>query len=428
MMYLYNALLYLVVPLLLARLLWRGIRVRGYWQRVEERLGYIASLPQGRLVWIHAVSVGEVQAALPLVQAVRKSFPRLPILITTTTPTGSQRVLSLFADQVYHSYTPYDLPGAIARFLRRAQPRLVVVMETELWPNLFLAVQRAGIPLVLANARMSERSAARYRRIPSLIQATLSAVSAVAAQGEGDAQRLISLGAAAQRVTVTGSIKFDVRRSASLDEEAQVVRRGWGADRPVWVAGSTHEGEEEMILDALGEIRKTLPECLLVLVPRHPERCGRVAALCRRRGLRTALRSQRLNAPPESTVLLGDTMGELVLLYSAADVAFVGGSLVAAGGHNPLEPAALGLPVVFGPHGSNFQEINAMLVREGAAHVVGDAGELGRLTLDLLQNAALRTEIGEAGRRLVESNRGALRAVLDILNPYLRNLEATSPN
>lgn len=416
---LYSTLFCLAAPFLLLRLLWRGLGSPAYRRRIGERFGYIDARAQRAPVWVHAVSVGEVQAAVPLIREIRARFPRLPVLVTTMTPTGSDRLRELLGEAVEHSYVPYDLPGAVRRFFVRARPCLAVIMETELWPNLFHHAARAGVPVLLANARMSHRSAERYRRVAGLVRPALAGVTRVAAQGRADAERLVGLGAPPERVQVTGNMKFDLRYSASLSERAQVLRRGWGVNRPVWVAGSTHENEEQKILDALSEVRKQLPDCLLVLAPRHPERCGRVAALCRRRGLATVLRSEANDGLEDSAVLLVDSLGELVDFYAASDVAFVGGSLVPLGGHNPLEPASQGLPVLFGPHAYNFTEINELLLGRGAARVVRDARELGSEVLELLSDAELRNRLGEAGRWLVAQNQGAVRATFELLLPYL---------
>ena len=416
---LYTLLLYLLTPLVLLRLMWRGLRAPAYLRRWPERFGYFPVPPAAGVIWIHAVSVGEVQAAAPLVRALRERYPGVPLLLTTTTPTGSDRAREAFGRDVVHVYAPYDLPGAVRRFLVRVRPRLAVVMETELWPNLFHACREAGVPLVVANARLSPRSAAGYRRVASLTRRTLANVSVIAAQSRRDADDLISIGADPQRVQVTGNVKFDVRLPASLHEQAQVLRRAWGAARPVWIAASTHEGEEERVLDAFERVRQALPDVLLVLVPRHPERFSRVAALCRRRGYATRLRSERRACTPDTAVFLGDSMGELSLFYAASDVAFVGGSLVSAGGHNLLEPAALGLPVIFGPHVFNFEEISRLLLEQGAARRVRDAEELAGVVEQLLRDANLRHSAGEQGRQAVERNRGAVDRVMQMLAGYV---------
>lgn len=401
------------------RLAWRGIRAPDYWRRWSERFGAIKAPLGEQVIWIHAVSVGEVMAAAPLVQALFEKHPDDSILITTVTPTGSARVTALFGNNVAHVYAPYDLPGAVSRFLNRVRPRLAIVMETELWPNLFRACQGRSIPLLLVNARLSERSVAGYRRVRSLAARTLSMVTEIAAQSELDAGRFRSLGADERCITVTGNMKFEQRVSPSLLERAEVLRRDWGAGRAVWVAGSTHDGEDEIILDVFRQLRKQFRDCLLVLVPRHPERFESVAELCRHRGYNTLLRSERASCTPETDVFIGDSMGELGLFYAASDVAFVGGSLVEHGGHNLLEPAALGVPVVTGSHVFNFVEICELLLQAGACEKVANADMLLRTLSRWLQDANERHRVGQRGREVVEKNRGALHSVMTMIDRHL---------
>jgi len=415
----YTLLLYLLVPLVLLRLAWRGLRAPDYWRRWPERFGNVEPALGERVIWLHAVSVGEVQAAEPLVRALLEQRPGYSLLVTTVTPTGSARVTALFGEEVAHVYAPYDLPGAVARFLRRVRPRLAVVMETELWPNLFSACQRRAIPLLLVNARLSEKSLRGYRRVRPLVAETLASLSGIAAQGEADAERFRSLGADPARIAVTGNLKFDQRVPPSLLEMAAVLRRDWGVGRPVWIAASTHEGEDQQLLDVFGEIRAQFPDCLLVLVPRHPERFASVAELARAHGYETLLRSERRPCTAATAVFVGDTMGELLLFYAASDVAFVGGSLVPHGGHNLLEPAALGIPVVTGPAVFNFVEISRLLLDAGACEQVDNSAALARVVSRWLGDANERHRVGQRGKQVVEKNRGALQAVLAMLDPYL---------
>lgn len=413
----YTLLLYLLLPLVLLRLVWRGLRAPAYWRRWPERFGFAPPLtPAGApVIWLHAVSVGEVQAATPLVRALHARYPRHTLVLTTMTPTGAEQVRASFGREVVHYYVPYDLPGAVRRFLTRVRPSVAIIMETELWPNIFHGCHARAIPLLLANVRLSERSAAGYRRIGRLTEEMLGHVTAIAAQTQADAVRIIALGAEAARVRVTGSIKFDVRLPASLREEAAVLRRSLGVERAVWIAASTREGEEPLILDAFASVQRTLPQALLVLVPRHPERFARVAALCRKRGFGTVLRSERRACATDTAVFIGDTMGELALLYAASDVAFVGGSLVPTGGHNMIEPAALGLPVITGPHVFNFAEVSHLLREAGAAEQVKNTEQLVAAVLAYLTDANLRHTTGEKGRRLVEQNRGAQEKVIHMI-------------
>lgn len=438
---LYTLLLVLLFPLVLMRLALRGFRNRDYWRRIPERFGFVAEPDGAPLIWLHAVSVGEARAAVPLVKRLAEEYIHHRFLITTMTPTGSATVRQTLGERVVHCYVPYDYPWSVRRFLDCTRPVLAVIMETELWPNLFHECRARGIPLLVANVRLSERSARRYRRVSSLVRATLGQVSRFGVQNEADAARLRALGAVPGRVAVTGSIKFELSLPASLIESAEVLRRTWGADRPVWLAASTHDGEDEPLLQAYAELRRQarFAHALLVLVPRHPERFAAVSRLCRKQGFNTAQRSDvqeaqvpraRRDAPPRAAVasgvldpsvevLVGDTMGELQLFYAAADVAFIGGSLVATGGHNLLEAAAVGKPVVFGPHMFNFAEIAAMALERGAGVQVRTTAELAPAIGDFLGNANRRFGAGEAGRKMVEENRGALVRTVKLIEELL---------
>lgn len=414
---LYSLLLRAAVPLVLLRLLWRGRKNPAYRLRWAERFGWISAPQLREPIWIHAVSVGETQAAAPLIHALMQRWPERSLVVTTTTPTGSQRVRDLFGERVFHVYLPYDLPGAVARFLDRVQPRLALIMETELWPNLFHHCAERRIPVVIANARLSPRSAEGYSKLGGLVRATLADVHLVAARDEADAARFRALGA--ERVMVMGNLKFDQQMSEDLAARAAELRAQLGATRPVWIAASTHEGEEEQVLDAFARLRETQSDALLLLVPRHPERFPKVADLAKRRGFTVVRRTEGRACDAGVDVFLGDTMGELPLFYACADVAFVGGSLVATGGHNMLEPAALGLPVVFGPHLFNFAEISAALIAAGGARQVEDAQQLGQVVAELLADAAAREQMGAAGQRLVAENRGALQRLLELIAPLI---------
>ena len=424
----YTVALYCAAPFLVGRLLWRGLRNVAYWRRIEERFGLGSRIdaPRG-CVWIHAVSVGEVQAAAPIVKALKNLHPDETIVVTSTTPTGAARISKAFGGGVVHRYFPFDFPGSMARFLDRVAPRVAIIMETEIWPNLLAQCRRRGVPVVLANVRLSERSAAGYRRFRGLFAPALGGVAAIAVQSGDDARRMESIGAPPGVIGVTGSTKFDIPMLASLREEAAALRRIWGSSRGIWIAASTHDGEETQVLDAFERVLDGLPGSLLVLVPRHPERFREVAAHVRRRGLESVMRSRR---PVDCTgvqVFIGDTMGELPLFYAAADVAFVGGTLVERGGHNMLEPAALGLPVLFGPHVFNFAEISRRLLEAGGARTVGDSAALGRAVVDYLRDADLRHTTGSKGREFVENNRGAGNRVLEMIAPHLGSAHDPQP-
>jgi 3-deoxy-D-manno-octulosonic-acid transferase len=403
----YTLLLRLLLPLALLRLYWRSLKTPPYRRRVRERLALGPAGPATQ-IWVHAVSVGEVQAAEPLIRRLIENDPRLSILVTTTTPTGAERLRERLGDSVAHRYTPYDLPGILDRFLDRTTPALLIVMETEIWPNTLAACAKRSVPVILANARLSERSAQGYRRFARLTRETLRRFDLIAAQAEPDARRFIALGADPDRVQVTGSIKFDLRQPASLLDQAEAMRRAWGGQRPVWVAASTHEGEDGPVLAAHQRIRTVLPEALLVLVPRHPERFDRVAEMVTRQGLTLARRSRQEPCTQSTAVFLGDTMGELPVFLAAADAAFIGGSLVPTGGHNLLEAAAAGVPVAIGPHHFNFAAITELLCIEGGAVEIADTEALARLMISWLSDATERARVGENGRRIVEANRGAL--------------------
>jgi 3-deoxy-D-manno-octulosonic-acid transferase len=423
MRFVYTCLLRLLFPYILVRLWLRGFRNRAYWKRIPERFGFVPRLEGQRVIWIHAVSVGEVRAAVPLVKQLWERCPDHKILITTMTPTGSATVAQLFDDRVLHCYVPYDYPSAVRRFLKRVRPELLLVMETELWPNLFHLCRARHVPVVVTNVRMSESSMQKYLRLaPTLTRKTLAQVRLLAAQSKADADRLLTLGAEPQKVHVTGSIKFELALPASLAEAAEVLRREWGTERPVWVAASTHEGEEEYVLNVHGDLRRqaAFKNALLVLVPRHPERFPSVAKLSKQLGYTIALRSQhRGPLGPDVQVLVGDTMGELMLFFGACDVAFVGGSLVPTGGHNLLEAEALGKPVVFGPHMFNFNEIAQLTLERNAGTQVRDAAHLLETMAAYLGDGERRDRAGEAGRKLVEENRGALQRTMRLLEPVL---------
>ncbi len=423
----YDIVLYLALPFALLRLLWRSRRLPAYRERWGERLGSYDRADLRARVWIHAVSVGEVQAAQPVIRHLLDRYPGQGIMVTTTTPTGSARLRALFEDRIGHVYAPYDLKPAVERFLDAVAPRLVLVMETEVWPNMLRACERRGIPVVLANARLSQRSAQGYARLGGFARETFARFTVIAAQAQADATRFMELGAPPSRVQITGSIKFDLHLPASLREQAEVMRRLWGSERPVWVAASTHEGEEEQLLAVHRRVCAEVPEALLVLVPRHPDRFERVAALIAREGLTLARRSGHQPCTTQTSVFLGDTMGELQVLLAAADIAFVGGSLVKVGGHNLLEAAAVGVPAVIGPHSFNFATITRLMVEEGAATQVADAAGLTRQLCAWLTDAAERARIGENALRVMAENRGALPRLLALVDGLLERGGVAGP-
>jgi 3-deoxy-D-manno-octulosonic-acid transferase len=411
--HIYTLLLHLALPLIALRLALRARKAPAYARRIKERFAFALPALKPGGIWVHAVSVGESIAAAPLVRALQARYPDLPITVTCMTPTGSERIQALFGDGVQHCYLPYDLPWAAARFLRRVQPRLAVVMETELWPNHIHQCARRGIPVALANARLSERSARGYGRFRRLTAPMLAELSLIAVQTQAEAERFLALGARRDCVEVTGSIKFDLQIDAGLVQRAAELRRAWQAEqRPLWIAASTHAGEDEIVLAAHRQLLTSRPDALLILVPRHPERFNSVHQLCLHQGLTTRRRSTGEAVQAGDQVLLGDSMGELLFLYALADVAFVGGSLVANGGHNLLEPAALGKPVLSGPHLFNFLEIAAQLREAGALGEVQGADDLAGEVAALWREPARSERMRQAGLNVLKANQGALQRLL----------------
>ena len=412
MLPLYSFLLVLSIPFVLLYLVFRGLRDRSYLRRWPERFGYVPGTPRSGGILIHAASVGEFNAANPLIRALLKQYPGLQVTVTTLTPTGSDRVQHEFGDKVCHSYIPIDLPWVARSFLRRLQPSLIVVMETEIWPNLYLEASHMNIPLLMANARLSERSVRRYRRAGTLVAGVLQSVRWIGAQSVGDADRLVSCGAAASRIEMTGNLKFDLDIAASLTEKAEALRVRLNRNRPVLTAGSTHEADETLLIPAFVELLKQLPDALLILVPRYPERFERARQSCKAAGLSTELRSQTEVCGAGTQCFVIDTIGELMTWYACADVAFVGGSIGDQGGHNALEPAALGKPVLMGPNMANAREIADQLLACNAAREITNRQQLAETAGKILTDGVLRDNMGEAGRTLIEQNRGALSSTL----------------
>ncbi|MGL9720600.1 lipid IV(A) 3-deoxy-D-manno-octulosonic acid transferase [Symbiopectobacterium sp.] len=416
---LYTILLYLIQPLIWLRLWLRGRKAPAYRRRWSERYGFCAEKVKPNGIMLHSVSVGETLAAIPLVRALRHRYPSLPITVTTMTPTGSERVRSAFGNDVYHVYLPYDLPCALKRFFDQVNPKLVIIMETELWPNLITELHRRNIPLVIANARLSERSAAGYKKIGSLTRSILRRTTLIAAQNQEDGERFIDLGLQRSHLAVTGSLKFDISVTPELAARAVALRRQWASRRPVWIATSTHEGEEAIILAAHRELLNLFPDLLLILVPRHPERFPTTQALTQILGFSYTLRSSGEVPATDTQVVIGDTMGELMMLYGIADIAFVGGSLVERGGHNPLEPAAHAIPVLMGPHTFNFKDICLKLSEAGGLITVKDADSIVKEVNSLLTDEDYRLYYGRHAVGVLHQNQGALQRLLTLLEPYL---------
>jgi len=398
----------LLLPLLPLKLLWRSRKAPDYRKRIAERFGVSALKVAPCGIWVHAVSVGEVIAAIPVINHLKQRYPDKSITVTTTTPTGSQRLLAALGDSVHHVYTPYDWPLFVGLFLKKVRPALAIVIETELWPVTLLMCRKQSIPLLVANARLSEKSASGYRRISWLTQAMLKNIW-VAAQDRADARRFVEIGAQSERVSVTGSVKFDIKISAKQREQAADLREKFehAGKKFVWVAGSTHPGEDEIVLAAHRQLLEHLPAALLVLVPRHPERFEEVARLIEQNALNCVRRSSQQAVNSETSVYLIDTMGELMQCYGACDSAFVGGSMVPVGGHNYLEPAVWATPVVSGPHRHNFEHIAKVLESAGALETIANAEELASLLKHAVNNSEEREFVGKAALAVVEANRGA---------------------
>ena len=417
----YSAIFYLLTPIILLRLLYRALKAPAYRKRWAERFGFpVYAESTADFIWLHAVSVGETLAAVPLVKTLQEKYPQHRLMVTCMTPTGSERIKAAFGDSVDHSYMPYDTPDAVARFLNRLKPKMLIIMETELWPNTIAACQSRDIPVILANGRLSARSAAAYQSISSLVQPMLSGISAVAAQHKDDGDRFIRLGLPPSALEVTGNIKFDLSLDRDVQDRAAVLSEQWhcGNNRPVFLAASTHRGEDEIILQSFGQIKQQIDNALLVLVPRHPERFNQVGELCTSAGFTLARRSAG-DKVEAADVLLGDTMGELMVFFGACDVAFVGGSLVATGGHNMIEPAAWGVPVLTGPHLFNFTEASQLLLAADGMLVCSDAAELAEQCISLMGNKGRRQEMGNAARLVAEANRGALDKLMSVIDRFI---------
>ena len=418
MRFLYNLLTYLLLIPYACYWLVRGFGNRSYLDRLGQRFGFGFPVLD-KCVWVHAVSVGEVQASVPLIRALQEHFPERRVLVTTVTPTGAARVAAIFGDSVDHCYNPFEFPHAIRNFYARVRPRAAMIMETEIWPNLYRGCGDRGIPLILVSARISPRSIPGYRRMLPLIRETLSHGIIIAAQSQADADRFLELGADPVRTKVTGNIKFDVEPDPKISEQGKLLREALFGDRPVWIAASTHEGEEEQVLAVHRQLREKYPDLLLVLVPRHPERFAPVRQLIQRQAFNVVSRSDKQPCEPTTEVFLVNTMGEVPLFYAASDIAFVAGSLVPIGGHNLLEPAALGLPIVTGPHVFNSLDIAEKFVELGACRMVANSEELGATISRLLDVPHEARLLGENALTVLDQNRGALQRLLVLLEPLL---------
>ena len=422
----YTFAFYLLLPLYFARLCWKGVYNREYFFRWSERLGISKDSPTKNkpLIWVHAVSVGEVNASMPLLRRLIAEYPNIEILVTTTTPTGSKLLLERLGGTVKHQYLPVDLPLCIKAFLDHWQPKALILLETEIWPNLINLCKQKGIKTALVNARLSEKSKSNYLKYNSLIKESVDSLDLILAQYESDRLRFNEI-SQIKKIDICGNLKFDQDIPSELNEISLNIRKDWiinGKVRPTLIASSTHEGEEDIVLDAFEKILKVRPESLLILVPRHLERFERVKGILQESKLPFVSRSMREDVSKDTKILLGDTIGELNFLYSLADVAFIGGSLIDHGGQNLLEPSAQSLALLSGPSLRNFSDISEQLIQNNALAVVHDAEELCNRYLFLIEDESTCNAIGAKAYKVFMKNRGALDAILKKLKPLISNV------
>jgi len=419
MHFLYTFFITLLTPLILLRLYWKGIKLKAYRQRWQERLAIYNKQHPKQGIWFHAVSVGEAEAVFPLVKRIQNEHPKTPILITTTTPSGSARVLSVLNDTVTHVYLPYDIPYIVRHFFSHFEPKMAIIMEKEVWPNLFSSCHQRNIPLFVINARLSANSAKNYKKIPHLIVPTLNKVTNIFAQTEEDMQHFIDIGVTKNKISVLGNLKFDISISKKLITEGSQLHKSLFQQRFVWIAASTHKGEEAILLKCYQKLKQEIPELLLILVPRHPDRFTEVKALAEGKKFNIIMRSSNEVCTKKTDIYIADTLGELKMLYAAADISFVCGSLMPIGGHNILESLAAGTPTLFGPHMLNFKEISQNVLTQQASiqcHTENDLiSEIKRLYL----NKGDRALLIKNGHEFLRQNIGATEKTLNILNTYL---------
>ncbi|MEG3754182.1 lipid IV(A) 3-deoxy-D-manno-octulosonic acid transferase [Psychromonas arctica] len=420
----YRLLLILIAPVFLIGLYKPKPNKPKFGKRWKEHFGLTPAIqkPFENPIWVHAVSVGEVVAITPLIKALKQQTPSLNIILTTTTSTGANEVEKL-RNLVEHRYMPLDFTFAVKSFIKRMQPRALFIMETELWPNTLYCCQRKNIPVTVINARLSERSAARYKKFPFIFNLLLRNIDFVLAQTQQDAKRFIKLGLSAQQTQVTGSIKFDIKVTPTQLDEAKKLRTALGNTRPVWIAASTHKGEDEQIIAAHQQVLTSIPEALLIIVPRHPERFSSVQELITKNKLSVISRSSQHNITEQTQVYLGDTMGEMMILLGSADVCFIAGSLIGdkVGGHNLLEAAALKKPILNGPSYFNFKEITEQLIALGACTVCHDSREIANAVKYLFANVQVQNEQGEQALAFVEKNQGALLKTSKAMSNLIQN-------
>ncbi|MEM6302314.1 MAG: lipid IV(A) 3-deoxy-D-manno-octulosonic acid transferase [Pseudomonadota bacterium] len=409
----YSVLVTALVPLVMARMLWRSRRAPAYRERLLERLGYFKTPAEADTsIWVHAVSLGETLAARPLIEKLLDDFPQYSIVVTTTTPTGSEQVEKLFGDRVFHVYAPWDTPGAVKRFLRKTRPALLILMETELWPNMLSYSSRAGCRVMLANARLSARSAAGYARFARLTRSILASIDNIVAQSTADADRFLQLGMDPGKINVTGSIKFDITVSDELRATASRLKAEGVGDRRVLIVASTHVGEDQLALTLFAQLKKADPSLLMLLAPRHPERFNEVATLCAQSGFHLQRKSVEPVPSETADIWLIDTLGELLLLFGIADLAVIGGSFVNRGGHNPLEATVWGVPVLVGPYMFNFADVAVKLQNVGALESCEDLDQLLASASSLLADEQELARRKVAALEAMAKNHGALGALI----------------
>jgi len=419
--FIYVVTTYILLPFYVLFWVVKGVFNKTYWDRIGQRFGWNYPKLGSNSIWIHAVSVGEVQATIPLVKALKIRFPEKNIVITTVTPTGSEQVQKIFKDQVIHCYIPFEISFAVRNFFNAIKPSLALIMETEIWPNLYNECGQRNILLVLVSAKISTKSLKNYKRLLPLFRETLSHGILIAAQTKIDAERFVSLGADKSKTWVMGNIKFDFNLPADMGIRGINFRYENFQDRPVWIAASTHENEEQLILNAHKEILKKISNMLLILVPRHPERFVKVEQLLKKNKWIYTSRTSGEVVTKSSKIFLGDTMGELLLLYAASDISFVGGSMIPIGGHNLLEPASLGLPVLTGTYMFDQKEMTDLLMNASAASFVRNESELAERVIFYHKNKEECEVIGKKAQNIVLKNRGALASLMERLDLLLND-------
>ncbi|MDD5228300.1 MAG: lipid IV(A) 3-deoxy-D-manno-octulosonic acid transferase [Methylococcales bacterium] len=413
---LYSLLFYCSIPLVISRLWWRSLKNPAYRQRVSERFGFYSQSYAQNVIWFHAVSVGESEALFPLIRLIQTRQPQLSILITTTTPTGSARVQAVLGDSVQHVYLPYDLPDVITRFFNTFKPRLAVIVETEIWVNLYQACAAKQIPLYLINARLSEKSVRGYQKIPSLVIPTLNAITKISTQTENDKARFVAIGANPDTVQNLGNIKFDITISTEILSQGGALKNQFFAQRFVFLAASTHDGEEVLLLDVYKQLKKQIPKLVLVIAPRHSERFMVVENLAKNVGLNVITRTSQQFCDNGTDVFVINTLGELKMFYATADMAFVGGSFVPVGGHNVLEPAAVGVPILFGHEMQNFAFISEKMLAAHAAIQCENVAQLETKIIELYEQPELRKTLISNAKNFVVQNQGATERIYKLLN------------